>query len=92
VGTLLSLSSIRKRLLNRRLGAGANVSRQRLLAAVVYVNQQSYSVRLREKPMIGATIEVGFPVRVLESKDVAGGGVLVVAEKVDEDAALGARR
>jgi hypothetical protein len=42
--------------------------------------------------MVGATIDVGFPVRVLESKDVAGGGVLVVAEKVDEDVALGAKR
>ena len=92
MGTLLNLSSIRKRLLNRRLRVGANGSRQRLFAAVVSVDQQSYSVRLREKPMVGATIDVGFPVRVLESKDVAGGGVLVAAEKVDEDAALGAKR
>ena len=90
MNTLLNLSSISRRLRNRAIDAKAQ--NQPLIAVVALVDNQSYSIRLREKPAVGATVDVGFPVRVLEAKDVAGGGVLVVAEKVNEDSVLGAPR
>jgi hypothetical protein len=89
VTRLRTLSSIAGRLLKRRLAGSPAAT---LRAAVVSVDYQNYSVRLREKPVVGATIDVGFPVRVVESKDVAGGGLLIAAERVDADAASGAPR
>ena len=49
---------------------------------MVVVDNKSYAVWLEEKPVAGATINVGFPARILETKDVAGGGVLIIAVRL----------
>jgi hypothetical protein len=46
---------------------------------MVIVDNKSYAVRLAENPVVGETINIGFPVRVLGVKDVTGGGVLIIA-------------
>jgi hypothetical protein len=47
------------------------------------VGDTTYRTFLASRPPVGATIDIGFPVVVTESKDVAGGGILVAAEPVD---------
>jgi hypothetical protein len=49
----------------------------------VIIEEQRISTRLREKPQLGARLDVGFPVVVVDSKDVAGGGVIVAAARLD---------
>jgi hypothetical protein len=61
-------------------------SRQpRTIAANVWVQGDVYRTSLTEKPPVGATIDIGFPARVTQSKAVAGGGVLIVAERASEE-------
>jgi hypothetical protein len=50
------------------------------IAANVWVQGDVYRTSVSEKPPVGATIDIGFPARVTQSKAVAGGGVLIVAE------------
>jgi hypothetical protein len=73
------VAALRRRL--RRQGSKAKTG-----AAIVIVDGVSHRASLAEKPPVGATIDVGFPARVTESKTVAGGGFLVAAEKIDQDA------
>jgi len=54
-------------------------------AASVWVQGDVYRTTLSGKPPVGATIDIGFPARVTQSKAVAGGGVLVVAERAGQD-------
>jgi hypothetical protein len=58
---------------------------RRSAATIVRVDDKHISVDLDTQPPVGATLDVGFPVIVIESRRVAGGGVLVVAERVDEE-------
>ena len=54
--------------------------RRRAVAVIVNVDGKSYGTQLKEMPAVGATLDIGFPVVVTESKVVIGGGVLVTAE------------
>jgi hypothetical protein len=66
----------------------ANVRlRERRVAAVVLVHGDAYRTELSEQPPVGAKLDIGFPVIVTESKQVAGGGILVAAEPIDPEAA-----
>lgn len=77
-----ALDAIRNRasreLLRRRRREG--------IAAVVLVEGEAYRPYLEARPPVGATIDVGFPVMVTESKTVAGGGLLIAAVPVDNEA------
>jgi hypothetical protein len=55
----------------------------RSVPAVVIIEEQRISTCLREKPQLGARLDVGCPVVVVDSKDVAGGGVIVAAARLD---------
>jgi hypothetical protein len=74
--------SNRKRTLNNLLYK----LRHRARAVTVVVDGASYETQLSEKPVVGAKIDIGdgSPVIVTEAKDVQG-GVLVAAERVDEE-------
>jgi hypothetical protein len=56
------------------------------VSAVVTVGDTRISTSLRAKPRVGATLDVGFPVIVVQTKDVAGGGVIVAATRLDQAA------
>lgn len=56
---------------------------RRLVAANVTVDGSVHRMRLRRKPVVGSTLDLGFPVVVTAVKSVAGGGVLVVASRAD---------
>jgi len=51
------------------------------------VDGASYVTQLTEKPVVGEKLDIGygFAVIVTEARDVAGGGVLVAAERIDEE-------
>ena len=72
---LFSLS-IRK----RRWKRAQTWPRRRAVAVIVNVDGRPYRTQLHEMPAVGATLDIGFPVVVTESKVVVGGGVLVTAE------------
>jgi hypothetical protein len=57
----------------------------RSIAANVWVQGDVYRTSVTEKPPVGATIDIGFPARVTQSKAVAGGGVLIVAERASAE-------
>jgi hypothetical protein len=57
----------------------------RSAATIVRVDGQDISVDMKTQPPVGATLDVGFPVIVTESRRVAGGGLLVVGERVDRE-------
>lgn len=59
--------------------------RRRAVAALVRVDGQRVWAELEEQPPVGSTLDVGFPVIVTESRQVAGGGLLIAAERVDEE-------
>ena len=61
--------------------------RHRAQPVTVVVDGASYVTQLTEKPVVGAKLDIGygFPVIVTESKDVAGGGGVVAAERIDEE-------
>ena len=54
--------------------------RRRAVAVIVNVDGKPYGTQLSEMPAVGATLDIGFPVVVTESKVIIGGGVLVTAE------------
>jgi hypothetical protein len=55
------------------------------MVALVRVDGQQTWIDLKAQPPVGSTLHVGFPVVVTESKRVAGGGLLISAERVDGD-------
>ena len=57
--------------------------RQQGVSALVLVGDQRIPIRLAAKPPVGARLDVGFPVVVVQTKDVAGGGVIVAADRAD---------
>lgn len=61
--------------------------RRQQVAAVVIVDDERLSTHLPAKPPVGARLDVGFPIVVVQTKDVAGGGVIVAAERLDGTAA-----
>ncbi len=48
------------------------------------VDGQTYRTRLRDKPAVGATLSIPFPVVVVEARSESG-GLVIVAERVDEE-------
>jgi len=54
------------------------------MASLVRVGSEQMWVELRTQPQVGAILDVGFPVVVTESKKVAGGGMLIRAERTHE--------
>src|SRR3954453_3006102 len=61
--------------------------RHRARPVTVVVDGASYVTQLSAKPVVGAKLNIGygFAVIVPQAKDVAGGGVLVAAERIDEE-------
>jgi hypothetical protein len=58
--------------------------RRRSMASLVRVGGEQLWVELASQPPVGAILDVGFPVVVIECKHVAGGGMLITAERIDE--------
>ncbi len=58
--------------------------RRRSIASLVRVDGEQIWVELRKPAPVGAILDVGFPVVVTESKEVAGGGMLITAERLHE--------
>jgi hypothetical protein len=58
--------------------------RRSSMASLVRVGDEQIWVGLHTQPSVGATLDVGFPVVVTESKLVAGGGMLIRAERIRE--------
>ena len=56
--------------------------RRRYIASLVRVDREQMWVELNAQPRAGAILNVGFPAIVTESKEVAGGGLLITAERV----------
>lgn len=55
----------------------------RSLPALVIVEERRISTRLRKKPQLGARLDFGFPVVVVKTKNVAGGGMIVEVARLD---------
>ncbi len=55
------------------------------MAALVRVDDDQIWVELKALPAVGATLDIGFPVVVIESRQVAGGGMLIAAQRVDHE-------
>jgi hypothetical protein len=55
------------------------------MASLVRVGGEQMWVGLNTQPEVGAILDVGFPVVVTDSKQVAGGGLLITAERIHED-------
>jgi len=51
--------------------------------ALVIIEEQRISNRLREKPELGPLRDVCFRVVVVKTNDVSGGGVIVAAASLD---------
>lgn len=74
----MSLASAwRKRAQNEK----AYRSRRRVAAHVV-VDGAVHRLHLASRPLVGTTLNIGFPVVVTGRRDVAGGGVIVRAERI----------
>ena len=58
--------------------------RRRSMASLVRVDGDQIWVELNSQPPVGAVLDVGFPVVVTESRQVAGGGMLITAERIHE--------
>ncbi len=58
-------------------------SAKRTVPAVVIVDDEPIPARVAAKPLVGSELDVGFLVVVVQAKDVAGGGVIVAAERLD---------
>lgn len=65
----------------------STLGRRRLVSAVVIVDGERLSTPLAAKPPVGTQLDVGFPVVVVQTKDVAGGGVIIAAERVNRSPA-----
>lgn len=59
--------------------------RRRPMPALVQVSGERRWVELHEQPSVGAILDVGFPVQVIATKQVAGGGMLIEAEPTEID-------
>jgi hypothetical protein len=68
----------------RRWRRTQSTLRRSAVAVIVSVDGKPYRTRLRERPAVGARMDIGFPVVVTESKVIVGGGVLVKAEDASE--------
>ena len=76
-----SMSAIRR----MRQWAAARRSRRRNgVSALVLVDDQRIRTTLAAKPPVGSRIDVGMPVEVVQTKDVAGGGIIVAAARTDD--------
>jgi hypothetical protein len=58
--------------------------RRRSMASLVRVGDDQLWVELNTQPLVRAIIDVGFPAVVTQSRQVAGGGMLIAAERIDE--------
>ena len=58
--------------------------RRRSMASLVRVDGEQLWVELTTPPPVGAVLDVGFPVVVTECRQVAGGGMLITAERILE--------
>jgi hypothetical protein len=58
--------------------------RRRSMASLVRIDGEQIWVELHKPAPVGAILDVGFPVVVTESKHVAGGGMLITAERLEE--------
>jgi len=54
------------------------------MASLVRVGREQLWVELTTPPPVGAVLDVGFPVVVTECRQVAGGGMLITAERILE--------
>ena len=54
------------------------------MASLVRVGDERMWLELNRRPPVGAILDVGFPVLVTASKQVAGGGMLITAEPIGE--------
>ena len=55
------------------------------MASLVRVGGDQIWVELDSRPPVGAILDVGFPVVVTEAKHVAGGGMLITAERIGKN-------
>ena len=60
-------------------------SRRRPMAALVSIDREQIWIDLAAQPPVGATLDLGFPAVVTESRQVAGGGLLIAAERVSDN-------
>lgn len=58
------------------------------MASLVRVGGEQIWVELQTQPHVGSILDVGFPVVVIEAKQVAGGGMLIRAERIRESDGL----
>ena len=58
--------------------------RRRSTASLIRVGNEQLWVELTTQPPAGAILDVGFPVVVTDCKHVAGGGMLITAERIPE--------
>ena len=58
--------------------------RRRSMSSLVRVGSEQMWVELHTQPPVGAILDVGFPVVVTDSRQVAGGGMLITAERIAE--------
>jgi hypothetical protein len=79
-----NLASLRKRPFNRKRLFNNALFRFRAFPAEVIVDGQIHRTRLRDKPAVGATLNIPFSVVVVEAKSESG-GLVIVAERVDEE-------
>ena len=71
------LASLRKRAINNRL------FNRRRIATTVIADGTAHRLDLREVPLVGTVLDVGYAVSVTSSKQVAGGEALVYAKRVE---------
>jgi len=55
------------------------------MASLIRVDSEQIWVELSTQPPVGAILDVGFPVVVTDSKQVAGGGMLITAERINDN-------
>ena len=59
--------------------------RRRSMASLVQVGGDQIWVELDRQPAVGAILDVGFPAVVTDAKQVAGGGMLITAERTGKN-------
>jgi hypothetical protein len=82
-GTLMNLMSPISRI-RQRAAAHTMGPRQQGVPAIVIVDDKRIRTTLSAKPPVGARLDVGMPVEVVQAKDVAGGGIIVAAARTDD--------
>ena len=71
------LASVQRRAANNRLFAA-----RRRVKTVVIVDGTRYQLHLRDVPVVGTLLDVGYTVAVTSSKRLAGGSAIVYARRV----------